>query len=127
MATLYRHFTTHAEIDAEYDVDRSVPDFSVYARHYTEESRLARHRLRAELDVPYGPTRDETLDIFPAAERNAPVFVFIHGGYWRMLSSKEFSCVALGLNQLGITTVVVNYALAPKVSIDEIARQARAA
>jgi arylformamidase len=127
MPALYRQFTTQAEIDAEYDVDRSVPDFSVYARHYTEESRLARHRLRGELDVPYGPTRDETLDIFPAADRNAPVFVFIHGGYWRMLSSKEFSCVALGLHQLGITTVVVNYALAPKVSIDEISRQARSA
>ena len=79
----------------------SVPDFTVYARHYTEESRLARHRLRCELDVPYGPTRDETLDIFPAAERDAPVFVFIHGGYWRMLSSKEFSCVALGLHAPG--------------------------
>jgi arylformamidase len=127
MPALYRQFTTHAEIDAEYDVDRSVPDFSIYARHYTDESRLARHRLRCELDIPYGPTRDETLDIFPAAERDAPVFVFIHGGYWRMLSSKEFSCVALGLHQLGITVVVVNYALAPKVSIDEISRQARAA
>lgn len=127
MPTLYRQFATQAEIDAQYDVEVSVPDFSVYARHFTEESRLARHRLKVELDVPFGPTRDETLDIFPAAERNAPVFVFIHGGYWRMLSSKEFSCVALGLNQLGITTVVVNYALAPKVSIDEISRQARAA
>lgn len=127
MPALYRQFTTQAEIDAQYDVEQSVPDFTVYARHYTEESRLARHRLRAELDVPYGPTRDETLDIFPAADPKAPVFVFIHGGYWRALSSKEFSCVALGLNQLGITTVVVNYALAPRVTIDEITRQARAA
>jgi arylformamidase len=124
---LYRDFTTQAEIDAQYDVERSVPDFTVYARHYVEESRLARHRLRAELDVPYGPTRDETLDVFPAADRGAPVFVFIHGGYWRMLTSKEFSCVALGLQPLGITTVVVNYALCPKVSLDEITRQARAA
>ena len=127
MAFLYRQFATQAQIDAQYDVEQSVPDFSIYARHYTDESRLARHRLRGELDVPYGPTREETLDIFPAAGRNAPVFVFIHGGYWRMLSSKEFSCVALGLHALGITTVVVNYALAPKVSIDEITRQARAA
>jgi arylformamidase len=127
MRTLYRNFTTQAEIDAQYDVERSVPDFTVYARHYVEESSLARHRLRAELDVPYGPTRDETLDVFPAADRGAPVFVFIHGGYWRMLTSKEFSCVALGLSQLGITTVVVNYALLPQVSLDEITRQARAA
>lgn len=127
MAALYREFTTQAQIDAQYDVERSVPDFTVYARHYTDQSRLARHRLRCALDVPFGPTRAETLDIFPAAEPGAPVFVFIHGGYWRMLSSKEFSCVALGLHALGITTVVVNYALAPRVSIDEITRQARAA
>jgi len=127
MTKLYRDFTSQAEIDAQYDVERSVPDFTVYARHYVEESRLARHRLRCELDVHYGPTRDETLDIFPASDRNAPVFMFIHGGYWRMLTSKEFSCVALGLHAAGITTVVVNYALCPKVSLDEITRQARAA
>ena len=127
MPALYRQFATQAEIDAQYDVEKSVPDFTVYARHYIDESRLARHRLRCTLDVPYGPTRDETLDIFPAAVPGAPVFVFIHGGYWRMLSSKEFSCVALGLHELGITTVVVNYALCPKVTIDEISRQMRAA
>ncbi|WP_428422737.1 alpha/beta hydrolase [Methylibium sp.] len=127
MSKLYRQFTTQAEIDAQYDVERSVPDFMVYARHYIEESRATRTRLRCELDIPYGPTRAETLDIFPAAEPNAPVFVFFHGGYWRMLTSKEFSCVALGLNQLGITTVVVNYELLPKVSLDEITRQSRSA
>src|SRR5690606_20150785 len=88
MPALYREFTTQAQIDAQYDVEQSVPDFTVYARHYIEESRLARHRLRCELDVPYGPTRDETVDIFPAAQPGAPVFMFIHGGYWRMLSSK---------------------------------------
>jgi arylformamidase len=90
-----------------------VPDFGVYARHFIDQSRLARHRLRCDLDVPYGPTKAETLDIFPAARPGAPVFVFIHGGYWRILSSKEFSCVALGLHELDVTTVVVNYALCP--------------
>ena len=127
MPRLYREFGSQAEIDAQYDVEVSVPDFTVYAKHYVEQSRLARHRLRNVQDVRYGPTLAETIDIFPAAEPNAPVFVFIHGGYWRMLSSKEFSCVALGLVPLGITTVVANYALAPTVSVDEIVRQMRAA
>jgi len=127
MPALYRQFTTQAEIDAQYDVERSVPDFGLYARHFIDESRLARHRLRCVLDLPYGPTRDETLDVFPASAPGAPVFVFVHGGYWRMLSSKEFSCIALGLHELGITAVIVNYALCPRVSIDEIARQIRAA
>ncbi len=127
MPNLYRQFATQAELDEQYDVERSVPDFMAYARHYVDESKLARHRLRCSLDVPYGPTRDEHLDVFPAAERGAPVLVFFHGGYWRMLSSKDFSCVALGPVAAGITVVNVNYALCPKVTIDEITRQARAA
>ena len=45
----------------------------------------------------------------------------------RAFTSKEFSGIALGLQPLGVTTVVINYALCPFVSIDEITRQARAA
>ena len=40
MPTLYRDFTTQAELDAQYDVEKSVPDFMVYARHYIDESKL---------------------------------------------------------------------------------------
>ena len=69
----------------------------------------------------------EHLDIFPAPQPEAPIMVFIHGGYWMMASSKEFSFVAKGMVSAGITTVVVNYELCPKVTIDEIVRQTRAA
>jgi arylformamidase len=125
MHKLYRGYATQAEIDEQYDVEAQVPDFTIYAKHYIGESQRAREHLKCELDVRYGATLDETLDIFYADKPNAPVFVFIHGGGWRALSSKEFSCVALGLVPLGITTVVVNYSVAPKVAIDEITRQAR--
>lgn len=127
MHTLYREFTSQAQIDAQYNAGASVPDASACMRHYAEQSARARATLPCRLDVAFGPTRDETLDIFPADRPGAPVFVFIHGGYWRALSSKDFSGVALGLQPLGITTVVINYSLCPKVSIDEITRQARAA
>ena len=62
-----------------------------------------------------------------AANPDAPILVFIHGGYWWRLSSKEFSLVARGTVALGITTVVTNYALCPKVTLPEITRQSRAA
>jgi arylformamidase len=123
---LYREFAAQEEIDAAYDVEKSVADFPAYARRYVDESKLARHRLDCRPDIRYGPTRDEHLDIFPAAAR-APVFVFFHGGYWRMLSSKDVAFVALGPAKAGIVTVNVNYSLCPKVTIDEIVRQARAA
>lgn len=127
MPPLYRDFANQAQIDAQYGTQRWVPDPEGEARHYVERSRYARTRLRCTLDLPFGPTLDETLDIFPADQSGAPVFIFVHGGYWRANTAKEFSCVALGLQPLGITTVVVNYALCPKVTIDEITRQVRAA
>lgn len=126
-AKLYRGFSSAAEIDAEYNPALGLADPGRYQRHYVERSRWAREALPCSIGVPYGPTLAETLDIFPAAEPDAPVFVFLHGGYWRAFSAGDFSCVALGPHGLGITTVVVNYALAPSVTIDEIARQCRAA
>ncbi|WP_431027017.1 alpha/beta hydrolase [Lysinibacillus sp. LZ02] len=53
--------------------------------------------------------------------------VFLHGGYWRTLTSKEFSFVARGLVAQGATVIIPTYALCPAVTIDEIVRQHRAA
>ena len=127
MHTLYREFTEQAQIDAQYNASLQCANVAAEMRHYVEASQRAREHLPCTLDLHYGPTLAETLDVFPAAKSLAPVLVFLHGGYWRALSSQDFSCVALGLHKLGITTVVVNYALCPRVSINEIVRQARAA
>lgn len=127
MTKLYRDFENQAQIDAQYNASLTVADPAAQRQHYIEQAERARAQLPCKLDLAFGPTLSETLDIFPARQANAPVFVFIHGGYWRAFSSKDFSGVALGLQPLGITTVVINYALCPSVSIDEITRQARAA
>ncbi|RZS57921.1 alpha/beta hydrolase [Sphaerotilus mobilis] len=128
MPTLYRTFETQAQIDAQYNPSLPVADPAAELRHYVERSaqaRAAHPSLRT--GVAYGPTRAETLDIFPADRPGAPVFVFIHGGYWRALSAGDFSCVALGPQRRGFASVVVNYALCPWVTLDEIVRQVRAA
>lgn len=127
MPPLYRTFENQAQLDAQYNPSLSLSDPAEPLRHYVAQAQRARAQLPCLQGIAYGPTKAETLDIFPAASPNAPVFVFIHGGYWRALSSEEFSGVALGLQPLGITSVVVNYALCPQVSIDEITRQTRAA
>lgn len=122
---LYRTFRTRQELDAQYDVEGSVPDFTVYARHYVAASEAARRALPHAADVRYGETLAEHADIFPARARGAPVLVFIHGGYWRILTAKEFSFVAAGFAPLGVTVVVANYDLCPAVTVPEIARQMR--
>lgn len=124
---LYREFTSTAQIDAQYNAGAAVADSAAHMQRFIAQSAAARAQLRGALDIAYGPTLDETLDIFPADRPGAPVFVYLHGGYWRAFSSKDYSFVGLGLVPRGITTVVVNYSLCPKVTVDEITRQARAA
>jgi len=74
---LYRQFATQEEIDKEYDVENSAPDFSTYAEFNINESKKARDELECLLDVPFGPTVEETFDIFPAQDPDAPIFSFL--------------------------------------------------
>ncbi len=123
---LYRHLSTQEEIDAEYDPERRVSDMGAVVDFFVGESERARRDLECALDVSFGPTLDEYVDVFPAADAGSPVLVFVHGGYWRRLSAKEFSLVARGPVARGYTVVVTNYSLCPKVRIGEITRQSRA-
>jgi arylformamidase len=123
----YRNIQTQVELDAQYDAAQIGLDIPTYIDFYATNSAKIREQFPCRLRVPFGSTLAEHLDIFPATKPHAPILVFIHGGYWVMLSSKEFSFVAKGSVAAGVTVVVVNYALCPKVTIDEIVRQNRAA
>ncbi|MBA2442732.1 MAG: alpha/beta hydrolase [Rubrobacter sp.] len=125
---LYREFETQEELDAQYNLAAATPGSAVWVEFYEEQSRLVREELDCELGVSFGPTLDEHLDIFPAPGSSpGPVLVFIHGGYWHRFTSREFGLVARGPVSAGVTTVVTNYALCPKVTVEEILRQSRAA
>ncbi len=126
--TLYADFESQEEIDAQYDVLNAGDDSDRLLASHFALSAETRSTYRAHLDVPYGPTRSEYLDIFTADQPNAPVLVFFHGGWWSLpISGPNHALCARGPVKRGITTVIVNYALAPQVSVGEIVRQARSA
>ena len=114
-------------IDEQYDPEFRAGPRAPFIDWYVRRSELAREKMDCRLDIPYGATPPETLDVFPSRRPGSPVLMFIHGGYWRALSSKEFSFVASGLVPLGVTVAVMNYALCPQVTISEITRQSHAA
>ena len=123
---LYRDFATQEELDEQYDPERTVQNAGFYADLYERESDLIRSERNHNLRVPFGPTLAEHADIYPAGD-NAPVLVYVHGGYWRARTSREFGFVARGPGSRGVATLVPNYELCPRVTIDEIVRQTRAA
>jgi len=102
--------------DRMYNNRALVPDFADHFAHWQNASAQARAQLNSSIDVPYGEGPGETLDIFPAKHANAPVVIFIHGGYWRSLDKSDHSFVAPALRDMGACVVVVNYALCPGTS-----------
>ncbi|WP_431861926.1 alpha/beta hydrolase [Azospirillum sp.] len=124
---MYRHLTTQDEIDRAYNPRLGVPDVDGWFAGWARRSEEARRKLGGRLGLPYGPTLAEYVDVFPTTRPNAPVHVFLHGGYWRSFSARDFSFIAEGPVARGVCTVVVNYALCPAVPIGEIVRQCRAA
>ncbi len=115
------------ELDRQYNARATVADVTPFLQEYASGSERARALLPCSLDVGYGPHPDETLDIFPATRPGSPVFVFIHGGYWRALSKDDSSFMAPAFVEAGATVVAVNYSLAPDAALDEIVAQCRRA
>lgn len=118
-------FDSREDLDREYDIVGSTPNFPEYVEQFISQSEAVRADLRCDVGIPYGPSLAETLDIFPG-EPGGPIVIFVHGGYWVSLTSAEHSYVAPGLVERGATVIVPTYALCPTVSMDEIVRQVRA-
>ena len=87
---------TVEEIETQYDIEESVANFGSYARYFTMQSEHARREMTCELGLPYGQSAHEFVDVFPGTH-GGPLVVFVHGGYWRALTSREFSFAATGL------------------------------
>ena len=85
MTLVYRYYD-QAELERQLNARATVPDITPILARYASESERARSRLPCRLAIPYGVSEPERLDVFPATIGDlSPIFVFIHGGYWRLL------------------------------------------
>ena len=112
-----------AWLDKQYNNRARIPEHAEIFERWDEASALAREKSLCQLDLPYGKDANEKLDVFLPSRENAPVLVFIHGGYWRALDKRDVSFVAPSFVQDGAMVVVPNYSLCPTVTIDQIALQ----
>jgi arylformamidase len=133
---------------AQYNNRARVPGHGEILARWARDSAAVRSSVPCQLDVPYGASTAERLDVFTAAlhaepaqgrdthleasparcaakprEQGAPLLVFIHGGWWRSLDKSDHSFVAPPFTAAGAVVVVPNYALCPAVGMEEIALQ----
>ena len=116
------------EMEAQYNNRANVPEHPRLLAEWAEKSAAWEEEApRKALDIPYGDSDAELLDLFFADAADAPVHMYIHGGYWQSNTRKSSSFVARPLVDAGAHVAVVDYGLCPEVTIDEIARQIRVA
>lgn len=103
-----------------------VIDFHV--KFVTDVSDTNRKELNCDLDVEYGSEDSEKFDIYgDDLPEDAPLFVYVHGGYWQMLSKKESAYCVRPLVQKGYRVIVLDYELCPKITLEELVQQIKSA
>jgi arylformamidase len=121
------------DYEAEYNNRARVPEHPQIFERWQRDG--AAYRAQAEADghaetgVRFGPTERQYIDLFfpKGGPANAPLALFIHGGYWRSLDPSMFSHMARGMNAHGVAVAVSGYDLVPQVSIADIVAQTQAA
>ncbi|MCR8726725.1 alpha/beta hydrolase [Frigidibacter sp. ROC022] len=118
------------EIDRDYTarLTATPEEFTRIIDRYASESAAARRLPGTRLDLPYAGEGGPCLDLFGTAPGAArPLFVFIHGGYWRALSKNESAFMAPMLAEHGIATAAIDYSLAPAAGMTRIVGELREA
>ena len=112
-------------LEKEYSPSTCIQNYNELINEYGSKSKIAESITTVIKDISYGKSKEECLDFFPAAEKNSPLLVFLHGGYWQRLSKNESTFPAPHFVSSGINFAAINYTLAPQASIDEITEECR--
>lgn len=117
---------TQAELDIQYDQGSLVPDLAPYQAYWAETSEAARRTYDCTLDIAYGESEREKLDLFRPADPKGPVVVMVHGGAWRRLSKTQAAFSAPAILEAGAGFVALGFDLINEVPLAEMVRQVRA-
>ena len=101
-----------------------IPQAEAYFERWADQAQDFRASEaaigRARLNVAYGPSEREKLDLFHPAGRADGLVVFVHGGYWRRFDRGYWSHFARCLTQGGQAVAMSSYPLAPDARIHRI-------
>ena len=112
------------ELEKNYNPRESVSNFSTYIEKYKNLGKKSRKDLPCILNVSYGNSPLQKVDIFGNKNlKNANVHIFIHGGYWRALDKSDHSQLAKPFVTKDILYFSVNHELCPNVSLSDIVQQ----
>jgi arylformamidase len=83
-----------AELNAAYNQAAYAPNIQQILSRYGSNSVLTRMRLGEPMVEAYGPHDIEKLCFFETKQKDAPTFLFVHGGAWKGGTAKDYAFLA---------------------------------
>ena len=123
---LYRGMD-RAQLDAGYNNGAAVPARDAIIADWAKRSDRLRGQHQGHLDLQYGDSPRERVDLFLAANPKAPTLAFIHGGYWQMNNKEDYAFLGEGTLPHGVNLALIEYTLAPAARLDRIVAEVRRA
>ena len=114
-------------LEKGYNVRLLVDDFDGLIEKWSKWSEDFRANADSSLNCQYGDGEKDKLDIFRCGKPNAPLFIFIHGGYWQRGDKSIYSFVANSFVNSGIDVALIGYQLCPGATMTNIVDKIREA
>ncbi|MDH3387409.1 MAG: alpha/beta hydrolase [Gammaproteobacteria bacterium] len=108
------------ELEDNYNNMARRSDAPELLQRWSELSADYRRRADAAIDCAYGNGARERMDIFRCGVSQAPLFVYLHGGYWQRGDKSIYSFVAEAFNEAGVDVAIIGYPLCPQVSMTQL-------
>lgn len=125
-APVWRNYS-HAQLAGQYSARSQVPDMQPVFRAWSRDGHAFRAGFKC-LDLAYGPSASETFDLYhPENIARAPLWVFIHGGYWQAVTKEQNAQFAAGLVRAGFAVANLDYGLCPQTPLSETVEQTKRA
>lgn len=125
MTALYRGMDFDA-LNKAYNNTWVVADFPAELEKMQQRSQALYEKYpAAQRNIPYASGARSVIDFIPAHDNKAPLYIFIHGGYWHACVKDDFAFVARGALENGYHVALIEYTLTPHVSMTELVAQVR--
>ncbi|CAH1967344.1 unnamed protein product [Acanthoscelides obtectus] len=115
---------------------------SAYSKRYPRDQIFEKHLeivgklnkevqgIKSDLYKPYGKGKREVYHIYGTdLVDSAPIFIFIHGGYWQeaQVTHDTYVFIAKNLHKQNVKTILIGYELCPAVTVEQIQKNVEGA
>ena len=114
-------------LEANYNIVATRGGLDEVMQRWSTSSAALREQVDVSLDCAYGAGERERIDVFRCGANQAPLYVYLHGGYWQRGDKSLYSFIAAPFLDAAVDVAIVGYPLCPQVSMTDLVSRVREA